>query len=68
MSIWYSLWSFGIFFPFWYVRTETNLATLLDAEKSFAGKLFEQTQISPEQNREQNKTSMSIETVEKMAK
>jgi hypothetical protein len=28
MAIWYILWSFGIFFPFWYIcRTEKNLAT-----------------------------------------
>jgi hypothetical protein len=29
MAVWYSLWSFGIFFPFWYVWTKENLATLL---------------------------------------
>jgi hypothetical protein len=28
MAIWYSLYSFGIFFPFWYVWTKKNLATL----------------------------------------
>jgi hypothetical protein len=28
MAIWYSLWSFDIFSPFWYVWTKTNLATL----------------------------------------
>jgi hypothetical protein len=28
MTIWYSLWSFGIHFPFWYVWTKKNLATL----------------------------------------
>jgi hypothetical protein len=28
-AIWYSLSSFGIFFPFWYVWTEKNLATLV---------------------------------------
>jgi hypothetical protein len=31
-AIWFNLWSFGIvcgyFFPFWYVRTTKNLATL----------------------------------------
>jgi hypothetical protein len=26
--VWYSLWSFGIFLPFWYVLTKKNLATL----------------------------------------
>jgi hypothetical protein len=29
MAVWYSLWSFGIFFPFWYVWTYKNLATLV---------------------------------------
>jgi hypothetical protein len=28
MAVWYSLWSFGHFFPFWYVWTKKNLATL----------------------------------------
>jgi hypothetical protein len=28
MAIWYIMWSFGIFFPFWYIATEKNLATL----------------------------------------
>jgi hypothetical protein len=28
MAVWYSLWSFGIFFQFWYVWTKKNLATL----------------------------------------
>jgi hypothetical protein len=28
MAIWYSLWSFVIFFPIWYVWTKKNLATL----------------------------------------
>jgi hypothetical protein len=27
--IWYILWQFGIFFPFWSVWTEKNLATLV---------------------------------------
>jgi hypothetical protein len=27
-NLWYSLWSFGIFFTFWYVGTKKNLATL----------------------------------------
>jgi hypothetical protein len=26
--VWYSLWSFGTFFPFWYVWNTKNLATL----------------------------------------
>jgi c-di-AMP phosphodiesterase-like protein len=30
MAVWYSLLSFGIFFPCWYVWTEKNLATLAD--------------------------------------
>jgi hypothetical protein len=25
--VWYSLWSFGIFLPFWYVWTKKNLAS-----------------------------------------
>jgi hypothetical protein len=29
MVVWYSLWSFGIFFPFWHISTKKNLATLL---------------------------------------
>jgi hypothetical protein len=28
MTIWYSLWSFGIFFSIWYIWTKKNLATL----------------------------------------
>jgi hypothetical protein len=31
MAIWCSLWSFGIFFPFWYFWTKKNLATLAQA-------------------------------------
>jgi hypothetical protein len=27
MAVWYNLGSFGIFYPFWYVWTKTNLAT-----------------------------------------
>jgi hypothetical protein len=29
MAVWYSLWSFVIFFPIWYVWTKKNLATLV---------------------------------------
>jgi hypothetical protein len=29
MAVWFSLWSFGMLFPFWYVWTKKNLATLL---------------------------------------
>jgi hypothetical protein len=29
MAVWYSLGSFGIFFPFWYVWSKKNLATLM---------------------------------------
>jgi hypothetical protein len=32
MAVWYSLWSFGIFFPIWYVWTKKNLATLTSTE------------------------------------
>jgi hypothetical protein len=28
MAVWYSLWSFVIFFPIWYAWTKKNLATL----------------------------------------
>jgi hypothetical protein len=28
MAVWYSLWTLVIFFPFWYVWTKKNLATL----------------------------------------
>jgi hypothetical protein len=28
MAVWYILWSFGIYFPIWYVWTKKNLATL----------------------------------------
>jgi hypothetical protein len=33
MAVWYSLWSFGILFPFWYVLTKKNLATLLQSQQ-----------------------------------
>jgi hypothetical protein len=29
LAVWYSLWSFGIFFPIWYVWTKKNRATLV---------------------------------------
>jgi hypothetical protein len=29
MAIWYNLWPFGVFFPFWYDWIKKNLATLL---------------------------------------
>jgi hypothetical protein len=29
MAVWYSLWSFGILFPFWHVWTRKKLVTLL---------------------------------------
>jgi hypothetical protein len=28
MAVWYSLWSLGILFPFWYVSTNKTPATL----------------------------------------
>jgi hypothetical protein len=50
MAVWYilwpfgigSLWSFGIYFPFWYIETKKNLATLARKTKlrRFAKKLF----------------------------
>jgi hypothetical protein len=43
MAIWYSLWSFGIFFPIWYVWSKKNLATLVfliaNSEKGFQQRL-----------------------------
>jgi hypothetical protein len=33
MAVWYySLWSLGILFPFWYVRAVKNLATLVQTD------------------------------------
>jgi hypothetical protein len=29
LAVWYSLWSFGILFPLWYIWTKKNLATLI---------------------------------------
>jgi hypothetical protein len=34
MNVWYSLWSFGIFFPFWYAWRKTNLVTLMQFASS----------------------------------
>jgi hypothetical protein len=34
MAVWYNLWSFGIYFPFWYVWTKKNLATIVWAPKA----------------------------------
>jgi hypothetical protein len=33
-AVWYSLRSFGKFFPFWYVWTKKNLATLIGCEST----------------------------------
>jgi hypothetical protein len=33
MVVWYSLWSFGIFFPLWHVSATKNLATLLQSRE-----------------------------------
>jgi hypothetical protein len=35
IAVWYSLWSFSIPFPFWYVCTKKNLATLDVASRFF---------------------------------
>jgi hypothetical protein len=35
MAIWHSWWSIVIFFPFWYVWTNKNLATLFQRIKIF---------------------------------
>jgi hypothetical protein len=37
MAVWYSLWSFGIFFPIWYAQTKKNLATLSASERLIRG-------------------------------
>jgi hypothetical protein len=37
MAVWYNLWSFGIFFTFWYVLTKENLAALAENVLVFAG-------------------------------
>jgi hypothetical protein len=29
MAVWFNLWPFGLFTPFWYVWTKKNLATLV---------------------------------------
>jgi hypothetical protein len=40
MAVWYSFWSFVIFFPTWYVWTKKNLATLFkNTNRLFARKL-----------------------------
>jgi hypothetical protein len=31
MAVWYGLWSFGIFFPIWYIWTKKNLATMISS-------------------------------------
>jgi hypothetical protein len=38
------MWSFGIFFPFWYVWTKKNLATLLVKLVFNSGEFFYQKQ------------------------
>jgi hypothetical protein len=35
MAVWYNLWSFGIFFTFWFVWTTKNLATLIWSTLSY---------------------------------
>jgi hypothetical protein len=32
MAVWFSFWSFDIFFRFWYFCTKKDLATLVEAE------------------------------------
>jgi hypothetical protein len=44
MAVWYSLWSFGIFFPLWYVWTKKNLATLFSS--AFLKRLTRQEQFA----------------------
>jgi hypothetical protein len=47
MAVWYNVWSFGIFFLFWYVRAKKNLATLVRChQKTFFGPIiFTQVQM-----------------------
>jgi hypothetical protein len=35
MAVWYSMWSFLIFFPIWYVWIKKNLATLFQTRLLF---------------------------------
>jgi hypothetical protein len=42
MAIWYSLWSLGYIFPFWYVWVKKNLATLVSRVLRSALKKTEQ--------------------------
>jgi hypothetical protein len=39
MTVWNGLWSFGIFFPFWYVWTKKNLATLPQSKLTWSASL-----------------------------
>jgi hypothetical protein len=36
MAVWYSLWSFGMVLPIWYVWTKKNLATLVSAPACYS--------------------------------
>jgi hypothetical protein len=47
MAVWYSLWSFCIFFPFWYFWTKKNLATLFSSagEKKTSWKIENEQQL-----------------------
>jgi hypothetical protein len=38
MAVWYSLWLFCVLFPFWYVWSNKNLATLVSRTLSKANK------------------------------
>jgi hypothetical protein len=46
MAIWYSLWSFVIFFPIWYVWTKRNLATLATTASFQAKRIFQKNECS----------------------
>jgi hypothetical protein len=43
MAFWYSLWSFGTFFTFWYVWTKKDLATLRVTRDGFLKNGVERT-------------------------
>jgi hypothetical protein len=46
MTICYNMWSFGILFPFWYVWTKKNLATLIGRLLTDGGECRSQTFIT----------------------
>jgi hypothetical protein len=61
MAVWYSLWSFAIFFPFRNVWTKKNLAILLKLRVLYVKKKTEQF----EKNRHLFKTATKKSTLNK---